>query len=152
MRALKARDGRSYEALVRRPSVNASTFHRYCSGATVPEEFAMIDRLVLLCGADEEAVSAVVDDGLPLRPKPVRIRRPHVACTMARKVSDGAPPRRRGARSGCRVRHRRLLRRLSGGGDRRRRRRALRLRGVAVGARRRSRRRGGWSASASGSR
>ncbi|MFG2429567.1 helix-turn-helix domain-containing protein [Streptomyces sp. NPDC048590] len=52
--ALKARDGRSYEALGRRLSVSASTLHRYCSGATVPEEFAVVDRLALLCGADEE--------------------------------------------------------------------------------------------------
>ncbi|MFC8489492.1 helix-turn-helix domain-containing protein [Streptomyces sp. NPDC057235] len=54
VRALKARDGRSYEALGRRLSVGASTLHRYCSGATVPEEFAVVDRLALLCGADEE--------------------------------------------------------------------------------------------------
>ncbi|MFD7680773.1 helix-turn-helix domain-containing protein [Streptomyces sp. NPDC060187] len=52
--ALKARDGRSYEALGRRLSVSASTLHRYCSGATVPEEFAVVDRLALLCGADEK--------------------------------------------------------------------------------------------------
>ncbi|MEV8588102.1 helix-turn-helix domain-containing protein [Streptomyces sp. NPDC051180] len=54
VRGLKARDGRSYEALGRRLSVSASTLHRYCSGATVPEEFAVVDRLALLCGADEE--------------------------------------------------------------------------------------------------
>lgn len=54
VRALKARNGRSDEALGRRLSVSASTLHRYCSGATVPEEFAMVDRLALLCGADEE--------------------------------------------------------------------------------------------------
>ncbi|MEV3934265.1 helix-turn-helix domain-containing protein [Streptomyces sp. NPDC049944] len=54
VRALKARDGRSYEVLGRRLSVSASTLHRYCSGATVPEEFAVVDRLALLCGADEE--------------------------------------------------------------------------------------------------
>ncbi|WP_327207300.1 helix-turn-helix domain-containing protein [[Kitasatospora] papulosa] len=54
VRALKARDGRSYEALGRRLSVSASTLHRYCSGATIPEEFAVVDRLALLCGADEE--------------------------------------------------------------------------------------------------
>ncbi|MGW6565735.1 helix-turn-helix domain-containing protein [Streptomyces sp. NPDC054975] len=53
MRTLKARDGRSYEALGRRLSVSASTLHRYCSGATVPEEFAVVDRLAVLCGADE---------------------------------------------------------------------------------------------------
>ncbi|MFC9791682.1 helix-turn-helix domain-containing protein [Streptomyces sp. NPDC127584] len=54
VRALKARDGRSYEALGRRLSVSASTLHRYCSGATVPEEFAVVERLARLCGADEE--------------------------------------------------------------------------------------------------
>ncbi|MFJ3585198.1 helix-turn-helix domain-containing protein [Streptomyces sp. NPDC090127] len=54
VRALKARDGRSYEALGRRLSVSASTLHRYCSGATVPEGFAVVDHLALLCGADEE--------------------------------------------------------------------------------------------------
>ncbi|WP_413759299.1 helix-turn-helix domain-containing protein [Streptomyces sp. MMBL 11-3] len=54
VRSLKARDGRSYEALGRRLSVSASTLHRYCSGATVPQEFAVVDRLALLCGADEE--------------------------------------------------------------------------------------------------
>ncbi|CAD5912784.1 helix-turn-helix domain-containing protein [Streptomyces cyaneofuscatus] len=54
VRALKAREGRSYEALGRRLSVSASTLHRYCSGATVPEELAVVDRLTLLRGADEE--------------------------------------------------------------------------------------------------
>ncbi|MFD9758147.1 helix-turn-helix domain-containing protein [[Kitasatospora] papulosa] len=54
LRVLKERDGRSYEALGRRLSVSASTLHRYCSGATVPEEFAVVDRLARLCGADEE--------------------------------------------------------------------------------------------------
>ncbi|MFD4374755.1 helix-turn-helix domain-containing protein [Streptomyces sp. NPDC058486] len=54
VRALKAKDGRSYEALGRRLNVSASTLHRYCSGATVPETFAVVDRLALLCGADEE--------------------------------------------------------------------------------------------------
>ncbi|MEU4175168.1 helix-turn-helix transcriptional regulator [Streptomyces sp. NPDC026589] len=45
VRALKARDGRSYEALGRRLGVSASTLHRSCSGATVLEEFAVVDRL-----------------------------------------------------------------------------------------------------------
>ncbi|MFE1479059.1 helix-turn-helix domain-containing protein [Streptomyces cyaneofuscatus] len=45
VRALKARHGRSCEALGRRLSVSASTPHRYCSGATVPEESPVVDRL-----------------------------------------------------------------------------------------------------------
>ncbi|MGW8484967.1 hypothetical protein [Streptomyces sp. NPDC055886] len=36
----------------------------------------MVDRLAMLRGADEETVGAVVNDDLPLRPKPVRSRRP----------------------------------------------------------------------------
>ncbi|MFI9207530.1 helix-turn-helix domain-containing protein [Streptomyces sp. NPDC053253] len=54
LRALKARGGRSYEALGRRLNVSASTLHRYCSGATVPERFAVIDRMARLCGTDED--------------------------------------------------------------------------------------------------
>ncbi|MFH8724131.1 helix-turn-helix domain-containing protein [Streptomyces termitum] len=51
VRALKARDGRSYEALGRRLGVSASTLHRYCSGEAVPEGFAPVARLAALCGA-----------------------------------------------------------------------------------------------------
>ncbi|MFI7327414.1 hypothetical protein ACIBQ3_22590 [Streptomyces rubiginosohelvolus] len=47
----------------------------------------MVDRLAMLGGADEEAVGAVVDDGLPLRSKPVRsIRRPEDPFTSAEIV------------------------------------------------------------------
>ncbi|WP_412180872.1 helix-turn-helix domain-containing protein [Streptomyces californicus] len=53
-RQLKARDGRSYEALRRRLSISASTLHRYCSGATAPGKFAGVDRLALLRGTNEE--------------------------------------------------------------------------------------------------
>lgn len=75
VRALKARDGRSYEALGRRLSVSASTLHRYCSGATVPEGFAVVDRLAALCGADEEERRALEEawtraDGVRRPPNP----------------------------------------------------------------------------------
>ncbi|MFF5427334.1 MULTISPECIES: helix-turn-helix domain-containing protein [unclassified Streptomyces] len=83
VRALKARDGRSYEALGRRLSVSASTLHRYCSGTTVPEEFAVVDRLALLCGADgeerralEEAWRRAARTRLPGRPTPPRPAQP----------------------------------------------------------------------------
>ncbi|MEU4274235.1 helix-turn-helix domain-containing protein [Streptomyces tanashiensis] len=56
VRALKTRDGRSYEALGRRLGVSASTLHRYGSGAAVPESFAVVGRLARLCGADAEEV------------------------------------------------------------------------------------------------
>ncbi|MEV7571022.1 helix-turn-helix domain-containing protein [Streptomyces tanashiensis] len=56
VRALKTRDGRSYEALGRRLGVSASTLHRYGSGAAVPESFAVIGRLARLCGAGADEV------------------------------------------------------------------------------------------------
>ncbi|MFE5591768.1 helix-turn-helix domain-containing protein [Streptomyces sp. NPDC056549] len=56
VRALKTRDGRSYEALGRRLGVSASTLHRYGSGAAVPESFAIVGRLARLCGAAEDEV------------------------------------------------------------------------------------------------
>ncbi|MGW4837881.1 hypothetical protein [Streptomyces globisporus] len=43
----------------------------------------MVDHLAMLCGADEEAVRSVVGDRLPLRPKPVRSRRPEGPFTTA---------------------------------------------------------------------
>ncbi|MEU6168929.1 helix-turn-helix domain-containing protein [Streptomyces tanashiensis] len=56
VRALKTRDGRSYEALGRRLGVSASTLHRYGSGVAVPESFAVVGRLARLCGAGAEEV------------------------------------------------------------------------------------------------
>ncbi|AJF65308.1 helix-turn-helix domain-containing protein [Streptomyces vietnamensis] len=56
VRALKTRDGRSYEALGRRLGVSASTLHRYCSGAAVPESFAVVERLARLCGAAADEI------------------------------------------------------------------------------------------------
>ncbi|MFJ5935846.1 helix-turn-helix domain-containing protein [Streptomyces sp. NPDC093071] len=94
VRALKARDGRSYEALGRRLSVSASTLHRYCSGATVPEEFAVVDRLALLCGADAEERRALEAawtraDGARRPPVPPL---PEFAASVAPGDRPTAPP------------------------------------------------------------
>ncbi|MFF7199861.1 helix-turn-helix domain-containing protein [Streptomyces sp. NPDC008141] len=50
LREIRDASGRSYGALARRVGVSASTLHRYCSGSTVPVEFAPIERLARLCG------------------------------------------------------------------------------------------------------
>ncbi|MFE3019664.1 helix-turn-helix domain-containing protein [Streptomyces sp. NPDC059256] len=50
LREMREASGRSYGALARRMGVSASTLHRYCSGRTVPMEFAPIERLARLCG------------------------------------------------------------------------------------------------------
>ncbi|MGW6455240.1 helix-turn-helix domain-containing protein, partial [Streptomyces sp. NPDC055078] len=54
LREMRDRSGRSYGALARRVGVSASTLHRYCSGHTVPMEFAPIERLARLCGCRGE--------------------------------------------------------------------------------------------------
>ncbi|MFI1015147.1 helix-turn-helix domain-containing protein [Streptomyces sp. NPDC020965] len=51
--------GRSYGALARRVGVSASTLHRYCSGRTVPLEFAPVERLARLCGCQGEELIAL---------------------------------------------------------------------------------------------
>ncbi|MEU5399976.1 helix-turn-helix domain-containing protein [Streptomyces sp. NPDC005963] len=50
LREMREASGRSYGALARRVGVSASTLHRYCSGHTVPMEFAPVERLARLCG------------------------------------------------------------------------------------------------------
>jgi hypothetical protein len=54
LRRLKARTDRSYGALARRLNMNASTLHRYCTGDTVPLDFAPVERFAALCGATPE--------------------------------------------------------------------------------------------------
>ncbi|WP_257135359.1 helix-turn-helix domain-containing protein, partial [Streptomyces sp. rh207] len=48
---LRERSGRTYASLARRIGVSGSTLHRYCTGRTVPAEFAPVERLARLCGA-----------------------------------------------------------------------------------------------------
>lgn len=51
---LKGRTDRSYGSLARRLDMNASTLHRYCSGDSVPLDFAPVERFAALCGASPE--------------------------------------------------------------------------------------------------
>ncbi|MFB7514954.1 helix-turn-helix domain-containing protein [Streptomyces sp. NPDC056144] len=103
VRALKERDGRSYEALGRRLGVSASTLHRYSSGATVPEAFAVIGRLALLCGADEEERRALeaawtrADDARrpPVPPAPQAPQAPQAPEPAPAHVPDLPSARRR---------------------------------------------------------
>ncbi|QNP64616.1 transcriptional regulator [Streptomyces genisteinicus] len=54
LRRLKERSGQSYGALAGRLHVSTSTLHRYCNGDAVPAEFAVVERLARLCGAERE--------------------------------------------------------------------------------------------------
>ncbi|MEV7659126.1 helix-turn-helix transcriptional regulator, partial [Streptomyces anulatus] len=57
--ALRERSGRTYASLARRIGVSGSTLHRYCTGRTVPAEFAPVERLARLCGAPAEEREAL---------------------------------------------------------------------------------------------
>ncbi|MFJ7065501.1 helix-turn-helix domain-containing protein [Streptomyces sp. NPDC101115] len=99
VRALKARDGRSYEALGRRLNVSASTLHRYCSAATVPEDFAVVDRLAVLCGADaeqrrtlEEAWALADRARRPPAPEPEPAPEPRPAADPASEPARASDP------------------------------------------------------------
>ncbi|MFJ9107413.1 helix-turn-helix domain-containing protein [Streptomyces sp. NPDC102283] len=57
--ALREGSGRPYASLARRIGVSGSTLHRYCTGRTVPAEFAPVERLARLCGASAEEREAL---------------------------------------------------------------------------------------------
>ncbi|WP_315904099.1 helix-turn-helix transcriptional regulator [Streptomyces sp. CBG31] len=54
LRELREGSGRTYASLARRIGVSASTLHRYCTGQTVPAEFAPVERMARLCGRTPE--------------------------------------------------------------------------------------------------
>ncbi|MEU2912920.1 helix-turn-helix domain-containing protein [Streptomyces massasporeus] len=54
LRALKERAGLSYGALAGRLHLSTSTLHRYCTGDSVPAEFAPVERFGRICRADPE--------------------------------------------------------------------------------------------------
>ncbi|MEV4876392.1 helix-turn-helix domain-containing protein [Streptomyces cyaneofuscatus] len=59
LRELRDGSGRTYAALARRIGVSGSTLHRYCTGQTVPAEFAPVERLAQLCGRTGEERQAL---------------------------------------------------------------------------------------------
>ncbi|WP_435883002.1 helix-turn-helix domain-containing protein [Streptomyces microflavus] len=59
LRELREGSGRTYASLARRIGVSGSTLHRYCTGQTVPAEFAPVERLARLCGRSGEEREAL---------------------------------------------------------------------------------------------
>ncbi|MFD7114037.1 helix-turn-helix domain-containing protein [Streptomyces microflavus] len=59
LRELREGSGRPYASLARRIGVSGSTLHRYCTGQTVPAEFAPVERLARLCGRSGEEREAL---------------------------------------------------------------------------------------------
>ncbi|MGW1075458.1 helix-turn-helix domain-containing protein [Streptomyces sp. NPDC002537] len=59
MRELKERSGRSYGALAKRLHASDSSLHRYCSGQTVPTDYAPVERFAKVCGASTDELVAL---------------------------------------------------------------------------------------------
>ncbi|NUT95219.1 MAG: helix-turn-helix domain-containing protein [Saccharothrix sp.] len=98
---LKLASGRSYEGIGRKVHLSKSAVHRYCTGASVPQEFAVVERIARACGASREelvrlhrawlratagADGDVVDvvDVVPEQPSPVVDHRPPPSRPFAR--------------------------------------------------------------------
>lgn len=54
LRELKKRTPHSFEMLAARTGISRSALHRYCSGKSVPADFATVERFAKRCGADRE--------------------------------------------------------------------------------------------------
>ncbi|MEE1744363.1 MULTISPECIES: helix-turn-helix domain-containing protein [unclassified Streptomyces] len=99
LKELKDRSGRSYGVLAGRLHVSTSTLHRYCNGDAVPNEFAPVERLARLCGANpDELVELhrrwIVADAARRRPVAAAEPEPEPEPGAERgssAVSDGVP-------------------------------------------------------------
>lgn len=50
--AAKRRSGRTYAALAARSGISRSALHRYCTGASIPGQFGIVERIAGACGSD----------------------------------------------------------------------------------------------------
>ncbi|GLF92621.1 helix-turn-helix domain-containing protein [Streptomyces yaizuensis] len=78
LRELKERSGLSYGRLARRLHMSPSTVHRYCNSDAVPADFAPVERIARLCGADREELS--------------RLHRSWIVADETRRRAKGARP------------------------------------------------------------
>ncbi|WP_334664476.1 helix-turn-helix transcriptional regulator [Streptomyces cyaneofuscatus] len=100
LRELREGSGRTYAALARRIGVSGSTLHRYCTGQTVPAEFAPVERLARLCGRTPEERQAL--HGLWLRADAERVERQEAgAVPGAEEAGSAAGPDAEKASSGA---------------------------------------------------
>ncbi|XQE83609.1 helix-turn-helix domain-containing protein [Streptomyces microflavus] len=92
LRDLREGSGRTYASLARRIGVSGSTLHRYCTGQTVPAEFAPVERLARLCGRPGEEREAL--HRLWLRADAERVERQEAGMAGAPAAGVGKTRRR----------------------------------------------------------
>lgn len=51
LRMFRERAGHSYEALAQKTGISRSSLHRYCAGASVPQDYGLAHRIATVCGA-----------------------------------------------------------------------------------------------------
>lgn len=90
LRELREGSGRTYASLARRIGVSGSTLHRYCTGQTVPAEFAPVERLARLCGRSGEEREAL--HRLWLRADAERVERQEAGMAGAPAAGVGENP------------------------------------------------------------
>lgn len=56
---LKTGSGRSYDNIGRQVHLSKSAVHRYCTGASIPREFGVLERIALVCGANREEMASL---------------------------------------------------------------------------------------------
>jgi transcriptional regulator with XRE-family HTH domain len=91
LRSLKNRRDRSYEALAKRSGVSSSALHRYCSGTSVPADFAPVRHFAMECGATQVEMRELHR----LWTLADAVRRHHpVSTAIAPAAAPGTPQRR----------------------------------------------------------
>ncbi|MFI7230414.1 helix-turn-helix domain-containing protein [Nonomuraea angiospora] len=80
LREIKERSGRSYEWIGKRINASKSTVHRYCSGQSIPPNFATVELIATACRADRDEL--------------VRLHRLWIEAiaTAAPEKADDSPP------------------------------------------------------------
>ncbi|MFC4894061.1 helix-turn-helix domain-containing protein [Streptosporangium amethystogenes subsp. fukuiense] len=119
LRELKAKTGRSYDALAKRLGISKSALHRYCSGDGVPPRFTVLEQFAKECRANRQELAE-------LHRRWVRAQATEAESRVARQDQERGEPESGGARRGAEP------------AGRPRSRRTRRRRSVRVGARRSS--------------
>ncbi|MEU0483892.1 helix-turn-helix transcriptional regulator [Streptosporangium sp. NPDC006013] len=87
LRELKAKTGRSYDALAKRLGISKSALHRYCSGDGVPPRFTVLEQFAKECRANQQEL-------IELHRRWVRAQTTEAESRVARQGQERGEPER----------------------------------------------------------